>query len=147
MLRVMASILCILALAGCVRNEPPQIKDFRQVEHVAPKSPAVITRVVRVETPACPSDDYLKDVAIEVSKATYRNSTASGSKACACPDDHYLRLGVALPCNGVSAIKPATWVMCSRDQVPPDLISTMRAKFENCSQQIQHPSVNTGTRP
>jgi hypothetical protein len=135
MLRVTASLLCLVALAACARDEQPQVTDIRRIEHTTPVAPTIVTKVVRAQTLICPSDDSLKDAAIEASKATYRNSATSGSKACACPDDHYSRLGVAMPCDGMTAIKPATWVMCSRDQVPPDLIAAMRAKFESCAPQ------------
>jgi len=89
--------------------------------------PRAVLPVERVHT-ICPTDDQLRDTAIEVSKATYRNAPR-GSRTCACPDDKYERNGQQVPCDSPGAIQPATWVMCKRTDVPATLIARMKAKL------------------
>jgi hypothetical protein len=133
---VATAVSVFMFLADCARDEPP----VRSVAAAAAgplirTTTRMVTKEVRLEVPMCPTDDHIRDTAIEASKVTCRSSTTAGTKACACPEDHYERLGVSMPCSGLSAIKPATWVMCSREQVPAALVVLMRAKFPACSKQ------------
>jgi hypothetical protein len=104
-----AAIALVMLLAGCA-HEPPA------------------ARVVERVRTLCPTDDQLRDIAIEVSKATYRNAPGS-SRECACPDDSYERNGKAVSCSAPGAIRPASWVMCRRSDVPAILVAEMKAKL------------------
>ena len=117
-----------IGLAACARDEASSVKSGIQATRTVTR---VKTKEVRVEVPICPSDDQLRDAAIEVSIATYRNAP-NGSRTCACPSDTYTRLGLPMPCAGNTAIKPAEWVMCTREQVPDSVVASMRAKFPGC---------------
>ena len=95
-----------LCLSGCAHDRPITVV----------RLPAPVVR--------CPSDNQLKDMAIKISIATYRQAPG-GSRSCACPGDTYIRGGQETPCSAPGAIHPATWVFC-REDVPPDLIRQMR---------------------
>src|SRR5262245_36993331 len=108
-MRKLFLVALVIATAGCARDEPPQ---------------QPIDRVRSV----CPTDDHLRDMAIQVSTATYRNAPGS-SRACPCPEDTFERNGQRVSCSGPGAIKPASWVMCQRSDVPASLLAQMKAKL------------------
>ena len=115
---IVVAVLAIV-VTGCASYQPRAAPPVQRVQIV------------------CPTDDQLKDTAIEVSKATYRNAPG-GSRTCACPNDTFERNGQQVPCASPGAIRPATWVMCQRTDVPVSLLAKMKAKLSRqCISRIE----------
>ena len=115
------------------RSPVASLRKLRDTADPVAMVPArTVTKRVEVRTPICPTDDQLRDVAIAASRATYQHAPG-GARSCACPTDTYVNRGATLPCNGPGAIKPSSWAMCSREQVPPTLVDEMRAKIAACA--------------
>lgn len=122
----MAIVVLASIVGGCVSSEAPEMAAVRTVTRTVVKKVPVATPAV-----ACPTNDQLRDAAIEVSKTTYRNALG-GSRTCACPDDTYEHMGVRRSCSAPGAVKPSDWAMCSRDQVPQAVVDRMKAKLPPC---------------
>lgn len=84
------------------------------------------TVVKKLLLPSCPTDDQLRDAAIEVSIATYRKAPGS-SRSCACPGDRYIRQDIERDCTSFG-----TFVMCNREQVPGALLNAMKDRIPAC---------------
>src|SRR5262245_39983489 len=111
-MRQLVVVALMIMTAACAGNDPPAQQ-----------------RIARRVNVLCPTDDQLKDMAIEASKATYRQAPGR-SRTCACPEDIYVRSGEQVSCSAPGAIRPATWVMCRRRDVPSSLLATMKAKLQ-----------------
>jgi hypothetical protein len=113
MLRV---IVCVALLAsGCV-FDPATTTIMRA---------RVVKETVKI---ACSTEDQIKDVAVEASRATYLKHVGN----CPCRYDTYERGGTKRECGELSAEAQAKWVMCRREQVPPDLVTKLKAQMPEC---------------
>lgn len=112
-MRVLLSSVLVL-LAGCVSPQPEAVEPRTLVQ--------VVTK--------CPSEDQLRDAAVAASRATYRRAPG-GSRTCPCSYDTYVdghgkERWCGDPAGG--AVKPASWVMCQRSDVPAEVVKAMRNK-------------------
>ena len=125
-MRVVLALVLASALFGCAS---------REVADSGSSTVRTVTRTVVNKVGVCPTDDQLRDAAIEVSKVDYQNRPTGGSKTGACAGDSYVNGGRTVLCGSpeAGAIGVAKGVMYSRNDVPPALVVEMKSKIAACT--------------